>query len=107
MCLFRVQKVLELGIRASPAHGPLYRSWAQMEYQMGNTAAARRRFEQGLEACPTYTRLYYAYADMEAAMVSYKLRTSLLVVEVPALISCMCFRRFLRRVLLLSGGWSG
>lgn len=41
-----------------------------MEYQMGNTAAARRRFEQGLEACPTYTRLYYAYADMEAAMVS-------------------------------------
>lgn len=64
-----VGQVLELGIRASPAHGPLYRSWAQMEYQLGNTAAARRRFEQGLEACPTYTRLYYAYADMEAAMV--------------------------------------
>ena len=104
MCLFVVQKVLELGIRASPAHGPLYRSWAQMEYQMGNTAAARRRFEQGLEACPTYTRLYYAYADMEAAMVSYKLCW---LWKVPALLSCMCFRRFLRRVLLLSGGWSG
>lgn len=46
---------------------------------MGNTAAARRRFEQGLEACPTYTRLYYAYADMEAAMVSRRVLESCLV----------------------------
>lgn len=64
-----VEQVLQLGIRASPDHGPLYRSWAQMEYQLGNTAESRRKFEQGLEACPTYTRLYYAYADMEASMV--------------------------------------
>jgi len=42
-----------------------------MEYQLGNTAESRRRFEHGLEACPTYTRLYYAYADMEASMVSW------------------------------------
>ncbi|CAM9958692.1 unnamed protein product, partial [Hapterophycus canaliculatus] len=51
-------KVLKLGVRASPDHGPLYRAWAQMEHQLGNTAEARRRFEQGLEACPAYTRLY-------------------------------------------------
>lgn len=68
--LLKLEKVLELGIRSDPAHGPLYRSGAQMEHQMGNKAAARRMFEKGLEACPTYTRLYYAYADMEAAMVS-------------------------------------
>lgn len=67
---FCAPQVLQLGIRACPDHGPLYRSWAQLEFQAGNTADSRRVFEKGIAACPTYSRLYYAYGDMEASMVS-------------------------------------
>lgn len=62
-------QVLELGTRACPRHGPLYRTWGQIEFQAGNTADARKVFDRGLQACPTYDRLYYDFGDMEATMV--------------------------------------
>ena len=61
---------MELGTRACPKHGSIFRSWGQMEFQSGNIAESRRVFERGLKACPTYARLYYAYGDVEASLVT-------------------------------------
>lgn len=69
-----IRQVFELGSRACPTHGPLFRAWGFMEFQEGRTAEARRVFEKGLEVDPTHSGLYYGYADLEAIEVSSRKR---------------------------------
>ena len=48
-------------MRSAPHHGPLYRTYAEMEAKRGRYDAARALYQKGIAADPFYAQLFHSY----------------------------------------------
>ena len=53
---------------SAPHHGPLYRTYAELEARHGNYESARALFRRGLAADPFHAQLFHAFAEMEGKL---------------------------------------
>jgi len=52
--------LFQTGMRSAPHHGPLYRTYAEMEAKRGDYGAARLLYQRGIAADPFYAQLFHS-----------------------------------------------